>query len=344
MTIKQRALTLKKRFRLKIDQAKAYSRAYSAFLTIVGQKITGLFSNNKVIVIALYEHIGDIISCEPVIEYIRQNNGNAKIFWAVKKDYAELLECHPQLSGLIRLHFFYDWILLRRLLLLTGTDENSLVDLHINGKACTAFKKKLHKKNAVLNFNDYLTGRSQLEAFTISAGLPALSRQPVFYLNPAKHFTPVVSPYIVFHTQSNMQMKDWNVDDWKCLCLFCMQAGFYVVEVGINKLVNIADDRYINLTGKQSLQRIASIINNSFFFIGVDSGFAHMANALQKNGLVLIGQYKVDKTVFNRYNPFTGMYASADAILYADDNTVSTIPCEKVTARLAQKLQLAPQL
>jgi ADP-heptose:LPS heptosyltransferase len=265
-------------------------------------------------------------------------HASAKVVWVVKQAYAELLESHPGIDRIVPITYFYQWILLRDFLVRFGFPGKNIIDLHINGKQCSVFKRKLVKKNAMLNFNNHLTGRSQLEAFTIAAGLPPVNNQPVFYINKAKSIAIESKPYIVFHTQSNMKMKDWNIADWNCLCRHLISQGFTVIEVGLNRMVTIDDEGYVNMTGKMSLQSIASVIDKSYFFIGIDSGFAHMANALQKKGLVLIGQYKLDTTVFNKYNPFTGMYASPGYILYANDDIVSTITCNEVKICLAQKL------
>jgi len=316
----------------------AASKVYWATFGIYVKLFAGYFVKRNTVVIALYEHIGDIISCEPVIGYAKKMHPKAKVLWVVKQPYAELLESHPGIDKIVPLTYFYQWILLRKFLLQFGFAEKNIIDLHINGKQCSVFKQKLVKKNATLNFNNHLTGRSQLEAFTIAAGLPPINEQPVFYVNKEKAIAIEHTPYIVFHTQSNMKMKDWNIEDWNCLCTYLINEGFAVVEVGINRMVTIDDNGYINMTGKKSLQSVASIINKSYFFIGIDSGFAHMANALQKKGLVLIGQYKVDTTVYNKYNPFTGMYANPDYIFYANNNTVSTITCSEVTSYLSKKL------
>lgn len=340
-TIRKALSRIRKKVYAKIEFITVFTRVFFLCTRMVLAKVFYSLARRQIVIIALYEHIGDIISCEPVLGYAKKIHPKSRIFWVVKKDYAELLECHPSINSLLKLHYFYEWILLRKFLLRAGFLQQNIIDLHINGKPCAKFKKKLDKGLNTLNFNNHLTGRGQLQAFTIAAGIPELNDQPFFYLNNNKKINLTnTSPYIVFHTQSNMRMKDWNTDDWNCLCTFCTKAGYYVVEVGINRLVTIEDEKYINLTGKMSLQSIASIINNSVLFVGIDSGFAHMANALQKDGLVLIGQYKIDKTVFNKYNPFTGMYADARFIVYADDDVVAAIPCSKVENRLSKKLNI----
>ena len=48
------------------------------------------------------------------------------------------------------------------------------------------------------------------------------------------------------------------------------------------------------------------MIRRARFFVGVDSGPAHLANALRVPGVVLLGRFYN----FRQYMPFTGFYAS----------------------------------
>lgn len=315
------------------------SNVYHLLVSILYNQLLCLLTGKKMVIISLYEHIGDIISCEPVIGYVQKKYNNAKIFWAVKKDYAELLECHPALAGVIKMTYFAEWVVLKKKLQSIGWGKDNIIDLHMNGRFCSVYKTKLVKPVTNINFNNHLNGRSQLQAFTIAEGLPELSGQPTFYVNKQKSPGFNKKPYMVFHTRSNMGMKDWNEADWLCLSKFCEDAGFYVVEVGLEPLVKSTGEKYVDFTGKKSLQQIANLIKDCDLYIGIDSGFAHMANALMKNGLILIGQYKIDKTVFNNYNPFTGLYQSPDYIVYAKNNIVASLTCNEVKNRVAGKLQ-----
>ena len=60
----------------------------------------------------------------------------------------------------------------------------------------------------------------------------------------------------------------------------------------MENVIESNSNRYHNLTSKLELQEIAHLIDSSVLFIGVESGFAHMANALSKNSIILIGYFQ----------------------------------------------------
>src|SRR5262249_42516416 len=60
-----------------------------------------------------------------------------------------------------------------------------------------------------------------------------------------------------------------------------------------------------------SILQTAEVIRRARFFIGVDSGPAHLANALKVPGIVLLGRL----SVFRQYMPFNGFFASASPLV-----------------------------
>ena len=195
----------------------------------------------------------------------------------------------------------------------------------------------MNKASNGIDYKNYLDNkRSLLEAFSLAAGLPPINNQPVFYLNAAEPVTKINKPYFVIHSTSNAVIKDWLPEKWNILCDRIINEGFAVCEIGFGKNITICHDDYYDFTGPRPLQSIAQIISNSIFFVGIDSGFAHMANALKKDGLVLIGEYKLQGKTFSNYNPYTGMYNDDSKIVYAKNGAVETIQPEEVISRIRQ--------
>jgi ADP-heptose:LPS heptosyltransferase len=58
-----------------------------------------------------------------------------------------------------------------------------------------------------------------------------------------------------------------------------------------------------------SILETAEVIRRASLFIGVDSGPAHMANAMGTPGVVLLGRYEA----FDQYMPYTGRFAREEA-------------------------------
>jgi len=64
-----------------------------------------------------------------------------------------------------------------------------------------------------------------------------------------------------------------------------------------------------------------------------------MTNALNKEGIVLIGKYQIADYLFSDYNPFSGKYSCDGNIIYANNNYVSSISVEHVLKRVLEKLE-----
>src|SRR3978361_1478120 len=83
-------------------------------------------------------------------------------------------------------------------------------------------------------------------------------------------------------------------------------TGLPIVEVGLQTLVVRPDDTWgQTFCGMLSIMETAEVIRRARFFIGIDSGPAHLANAVKTPGVVLLGRMGY----FRQYTPFTGFYA-----------------------------------
>lgn len=295
------------------------------------------FRNENLIIISLYEHIGDIISCEPVIKYIKETRKPCFIVWALNKSYKELLKTHPDVDYIFPLNYFSEWIMLKKFLLLL-LQPSQIIDLHINGKRCSKFKRILVKKDNGVNIENFLKEKNLLQSFSRLAGLTELNSAPGFFIDKRMQEYELHGKYVVFHTNSNSLWKNWRQNHWERLCREINSMGYYAVEIGVKKEIQEGGNKYIDYTGKKSLQAIANMILNASLFIGLDSGFSHMANALNVDGLILLGQYTINGTIIYKYNPFSGNYALSPFIIYAENKAVKELEYSKVIKRIRDKL------
>lgn len=295
------------------------------------------------ILVGLIEHIGDIIACEPVSRYLRNAHPTAEISWAVSKSYRTLIDANPNIDNTIVLDCLTDWI--------KKTKHESfdlIVDLHVNYRVCECCRIPLLKQhgNPLVNAHEWFDYGSILEAFSIGAGLPPLSVTPRMYIDKdteeAVNGLGLPTEYCVIHRESNNVIKDWKTDKWlKTIAWIRQKYGLPIVEVGSSKpstmLLEIPD--VIDLKNKTSLLATAEVIKRAKLFIGVDSGPAHMANAMGTPGVVLLGRIGV----FRKYNPFSGRYADDGAevrILRNLKGPASEIPIEEMTEAVAYLLSL----
>jgi heptosyltransferase-3 len=78
---------------------------------------------------------------------------------------------------------------------------------------------------------------------------------------------------------------------------------------------------------------MAKIISGADFFLGIDSGPTHIANAFEIPGLILLGDFKN----FKNHMPYSGAYELGRATVYHYPNGTSVeIPLETVWQTLTK--------
>jgi heptosyltransferase-3 len=82
---------------------------------------------------------------------------------------------------------------------------------------------------------------------------------------------------------------------------------------------------------------MANIISGALFFIGIDSGPAHIANAFEIPGLILLGEFKN----FKNHMPYSGAYEHGRASIYHYPNGSSAeIPLDIVWQQLINTIPI----
>ncbi|QYY32311.1 glycoside hydrolase family 99-like domain-containing protein [Cupriavidus pinatubonensis] len=263
------------------------------------------------IVIGLVEHIGDVVACEPVARYLKLRYPDCSLSWVVAGAYRELIDSNPYVDETIPVDCLTDWIKISK-----HGKYDKIVDLHVNYRVCAHCRIPLIKEhgNPYINAYEWLDHGALLEAFTVGAGLPKLSAAPRLYLGEAQ--TQAVDAlglperYCVIHRESNNLEKDWTGEKWRALAEWITgELKLPIVEIGASKagganspLAGLATD----LLNKTSILETGEVIRRAQFFIGVDSGPSHLANAVGAPGIVLLGRMGA----FRQYTPYTGLYGS----------------------------------
>ncbi|MCI0723370.1 MAG: glycoside hydrolase family 99-like domain-containing protein, partial [Acidobacteria bacterium] len=287
--------------------------------------------------IGLVEHFGDIVACEPVVRYLKKQSPDVEISWVVREPYRELLDSNPYIDRTIAVECLTDWIKL-----VAHGAFDRVVDLHVNDRICQQCRLPLSKTSGDVSVtgDTYFNYGSLLRSFCLGAGLPPLEEQPRVYVSEevvkAVDRLELPDTFVVIHCRSNETYKDWDAGKWNALAEHVVKAfRTPVVEVGLEPILASHIPSYINLCGKTSLLETAEIIKRAALFVGVDSGPAHLANAVNTYGIVVMGQIGPFKT----YNPFTGGYADgSNAVLIRNENGPATdIPLDIVKQAVARK-------
>jgi ADP-heptose:LPS heptosyltransferase len=261
------------------------------------------------VIIGLIEHIGDIVACEPVSRYVREKYPDAHLSWAVVRPYRELIDTNPHVNETVVLDCLTDWIKLTK-----HDTYDEIIDLHVNYRVCEHCRIPHIKErgNPFVNTTEWFDYGALLEAFSLGAGLPKLSAAPQVYLGQehtgAVDALGLPAQYCVIHRESSSLGKDWSAAGWRDVANWITTTlQIPIVEIGATKnaepspLAGIA----IDLINRTPILQTAEVIRRARFFMGVDSGPAHLANAVRVPGVVLLGRLGVHR----QYTPFTGFYA-----------------------------------
>jgi heptosyltransferase-3 len=281
-----------------------------------------------VVAIALMDAMGDIVAAEPIARLARRLYPGAHICWITRSQFVSLPDSYPEVDDVIGVGCLTEWMLLRRLKLF-----DVVWDLHHDGRMCLFCCIPQVKPSVSQNEHNYYNLGNLLDMFCDSAGLPRLSDGPS--LNPpsasVKSVDALLLPprFMVIHCVSSDPNRDWPADKWRDLIAQIIATqDVTIVEVGTRPLVITSDGaRMRSLCGKLNMLETAEVIRRADVFIGIDSGPAHLANAVATPGVILLGAYKH----FHFYMPYSGGYATGDtAAVIRIDGPVAGVSVEDV--------------
>lgn len=270
------------------------------------------------------ESLGDIIACEPIVRYLKKKDQTGKVNWIINKKYKDAIINNPNLNNIIEVECLSDAEKICENL--KCNPNNVIIDCHYNGRRCRK-TNKIHSNLArpEINETNYLNYGGILEAFSQIAGLKKINEAPIFYIKETQEDIDYLpKKYVVCHTSSSENIKEWTVKKWNYLAKKLIKENFNVIEIGDQKHIHIKSKNFIDLTEERDIQKIAKIIKGAEFFIGIDSAFAHIANALNVYGIILLGKYKR----FDFPMPYSGNYGSEKnvTLIYNYGDTVQKLP------------------
>ena len=277
------------------------------------------------IYIVLPKALGDLIACEPIPRYLKRLNPNAKIIWVADKSYQEFLSANPNVDTVETVSSWGD-----AFEFIKKHPDEIIVDCCYDEKICP-LTSAVHQNNNRPDINEktYYDNGTLLETFSMVAGLPALKEGPVFY--NIKEVENLPEKYVVFHPLSSEACRCWEQQKWQALAEELFKKDIHIVELGYENQVISDSPFYHNFTHKRDLFEIADIIQKASLFVGVDSGFAHIANAVQTKSVILLGRYRN----FICPMPYNGFFEKNATLLYAQNNsTVKDLTPEEVLSAI----------
>lgn len=290
------------------------------------------------VIIALMDRLGDIVTVEPVARYAREHYPGAPILWVTSAPYAALASEFKAVDRVITAKCRTEWQFLWK-----TCSAKKVIDLHFSGEYCLICTISFHKFGNIssiaadshYNYGNQLTARSRC------AGIPVLADAP--------EFAPAVesrrradglglpSTFIVMHCAASDPAREWRDENWFQLAEFVAnELGVDVVEIGLSPRAIRADGpRRRNLCGQLSIMETAEVIRRARLFIGIDSGPAHLANAMRTRGIILMGEFRGLK----RYMPYSGPYETGElADLIWADGPIADLPLAPVLEAVKRRI------
>ncbi len=294
--------------------------------------------HRRVIVISQVEHLGDIVACEPVVREMRRQWPGAFIVFALRPEYRELMDVHPDVDYVLPVTCVSEWARY------TVSDIfNQVIDLNIEDRKCRICCESWYKRigNHGVTFSNYLNLGSLMESFCRSAGITPPNGGPKIYQD--KNNVTIINnfrlpnSFVVIHTNSNMPNKSLPSNMWQQIFSYITRRwDLPIVEIGLETGILMSNEtRNRCLCGQLSILQSAEVIRRSVLFLGVDSGPAHLANAVGAYGIIILGHYQH----FRRYIPYSGDYAHGiRSELLHHDGPIAEIPITRIFEAIDRRL------
>jgi heptosyltransferase III len=294
-------------------------------------------TQKPLIAIVRTEHFGDIVAAEPIARQVRALHPNSYIVWVVKPVFRELVENHPEIN-----ETWPQSSVLRRIIICKSGVFDVVYNLEFWQSNHDTVTNRKHEnliaaQNDITIFNYFGKG-NLLNIFQTVGGLPIQdTTAPQIYISDdikkKINKLDLQKKLIVIHCNSNFDAKDWTVENWERLIDWLIGCGFTVAEIGLKSKNNINNPNYTNLSGQYSILETAEIISKASYFVGIDSGPAHLANAVGVYGILLIGRLNN----FEGQMPYSGRYqdGSNATIIRQSGRTCAEFDYESVKNQIA---------
>lgn len=277
-------------------------------------------------VISLLEHLGDIVAAEPAARHLKKEG--FRVTWCVLDRYRDLPARNPSVDEVRVLGSLSEWEAIPY-----EREYDLVADMHFDGRVCAATGRAVRKRTGdkSVSLDNYYDHPSLLAAFCASAGLPRLDGAPEIHLPPGP--PPLEGPYAVFHCSANEPDRRWRPELWRMLARDA-SARLPVVEVGAPAVLGGVRG-VLDRSGTLPLASLADAIRGCSLFVGGDSGPAHMAGALRRPSVLVMGRCRR----WSLYNPHTGfLRENRDRFVLQPGCATADVPYVLARAMLMDRL------
>lgn len=256
--------------------------------------VAAVLSRRGMTVIVLTERLGDLVAAQAILE--RDAAARGRIYWAVKRPYKDVVRFNPRLSGVIPVSGYLETLFLRRVF-----RKIRWLDLHVDGWQCSEYHTIAQNESAIgMNATNYYDYGSLSDVYSLIAcgtkaeGFPAVHAPPGFNARGflAQHLQAPENPALVVHFTSEEACRSWPAGKAKEFAEWLLvSTDLNIIEFGLKPVLQ--ESQRVCLPRKTiTLGQQMALVARGDLFLGVDSGFAHLANAFAVPSIYLIGRYR----------------------------------------------------
>ena len=263
--------------------------------------------------VVLPERMGDVIAAEPIARRLRETTDDYLV-WVIGKAFEDLVKFNPNLDGWLTITSYTEWMALDALF--PGIAKTRL---YVDRIHCSWFGgPDLRNPNPFgIDMASYYRHGSLLQVFSLLGLGERLDERPKVWPDP--DFTVegwireagLAYGFVAVHPGgSTHASRLWPKDRFDALAKrLWLEKGLISVELGLDAVME--EHPWIRrLGGAWPLSRQAALMARAQSFIGGDSGFAHMANALALPSAILLAPYRD----FGQIEPFSGPWKRGEGV------------------------------
>ena len=252
------------------------------------------------ILVSNLAQMGDIALCAGVAAALRERHPDSPLLFACPRPWRGIVADDPAFDGILSTQALYSVRALAR--------SGLFARVYVLDIPIPTLLGYFRNVPSVFRYAPPTTGdwpcykKNLMTFYEQNAGLPEGSAKPRVWVRPEDHDHAArlwrqeglgqTAPVIALHTKSSLDSKTWPLERFAALVdRWYRDFGVrFVVVGGPGEAEELADrPGVIWLAGKLTLSQTAAIIARSDFFLGLDSGLAYFAEAMNTPGLVLLG-------------------------------------------------------
>lgn len=254
----------------------------------------------------LLGRMGDIVACGPVAKELRRSHPSAAILWFCHPDFCDLVAAIPGVTRGVSVSYLED---IKRIEPLLQRNCSVYLNLTLPGTPMST-RGRLWGSDASgvsVNTDNYYNHGPLLHAFTRNHSFELVDEFPELLIpQETRLFVQgmgLPEKYVAVHAESVEGARNWTEEGWRALLEEC-SSRIPVVLVGKGKAPRFPKNGIIDYRGRLDILSTAEVVRRASLFVGIDSGPAHLANAVRAQALIILGRYRV----FDRYCPYTGFF------------------------------------